>query len=127
MTLTWGDFTYSPSTFSTSRASCVGVLPTATISSTSGVEILPSGRTGTVDDSSALRQTNTCKLSPGPMMYAGATGSTTALEAPGAAPGAAFCTGAEEVQATPPHNTHAVNPKVIQILRGFTGTHSSML
>ena len=68
---TCGVRTYSASTFSISRASCEGVLPTATMSSTSGVEILPSGRTGTVTDSSGLRQTNTCKVSPGPMMYSG--------------------------------------------------------
>ena len=66
ITLTCGDLTYSDSTFSISRASCEGLLPTATMSSTNGVEIFPSGRTGTVTVSSGLRQTNTCKTSPGP-------------------------------------------------------------
>src|SRR4030095_5280338 len=68
---TCGARTYSASTFSISRASCEDVLPTATMSSTSGVDILPSGRTGTVTDSSGLRQTNTCTVSPGPITYSG--------------------------------------------------------
>src|SRR5256885_551699 len=68
MMLTFGERTYSASTPSMSRASCGGVLPTATMFSTSGVEILPSGRTGTGTDSSGLRHTNTSRASPGPMM-----------------------------------------------------------
>ena len=58
---------YSDSAFSISRASWDEVLPTATRSSTSGVEILPSGRTGTVTESSGLRQTKIWIESPGPM------------------------------------------------------------
>jgi hypothetical protein len=42
-------------------------LPTATMSSTNGVEIFPSGRTGTVTESYSFSNTNTCKLSPVPM------------------------------------------------------------
>src|SRR5665213_2656656 len=134
MTLTCGDLTYSPSTFSMSRASCVGVLPTATISSTNGVEILPSGRTGTLEDSSALRQTNTCRLSPGPMMYAGATGAVTELVwvfvlrlvfAVAVRGGAACCTGADDVQPTAPKPINDDNIKEIQVLRDFTGARPS--
>ena len=51
-----------------SLASWVEVLPTACMSSTRGVLILPSGRTGMVADTSGLRQTKICKVSPGPMM-----------------------------------------------------------
>ena len=68
MMFTLGERTYSPSTVSMSRDSCGAVLPIATMFSTSGVEILPSGRTGIVTDSSGLRHTNTCNTSPGPMM-----------------------------------------------------------
>jgi hypothetical protein len=59
---------YSASFVSMSRASSEGVLPTATMSSISGVDTLPSGRTGTDTDNSGLRQTNTWIVSPGPMM-----------------------------------------------------------
>src|SRR5690606_26458150 len=45
------------------------VFPTATMSSTSGDDTLPSGRTGTDTESSGLRHTNICNVSPGPMMY----------------------------------------------------------
>ena len=58
---------YLESAFSTSRASAVGVLPSAARSSTSGVEILPSGRTGTVIDSSGLRHTMMLTVSSGPI------------------------------------------------------------
>src|SRR2546430_16239540 len=56
-------------TLSISCASCVGVLPTATTSLTKGVEIFPSGRTGTSALSSGLRSTLILRVSPGPMMY----------------------------------------------------------
>ena len=52
-----------------SRASAVGVLPCAGRSSTSGVVILPSGRTGTAIDSSGLRQTMMLTVSSGPITY----------------------------------------------------------
>src|SRR5690348_2296048 len=64
-----------------SRANSVGVLPAATMSSTKGREMRPSGRTGTpvepadCDDDvelveiSGLRQTNTCSVSPIPILY----------------------------------------------------------
>jgi hypothetical protein len=51
-----------------SRASKVGVLPIAGMSSISGPAISPSGRTGTDIESSGLRQTMILTLSPGPMM-----------------------------------------------------------
>ena len=60
-----------------SRASCDGVLPTATMASTKGVEILPSGLTGTVVDSSSFWKTYTCNESPGPMRYFSETGAGT--------------------------------------------------
>ncbi len=66
-TLTFGDLMYSDKDFSMSRASWDGVLPTATMSSTSGVEILPSGRTGSVAVNSSFWNTETFKVSPGPM------------------------------------------------------------
>ncbi len=50
MMFTFGLRTYSDNTFSICRASSTGVLPTAVMFSASGVEILPSGRTGTVVD-----------------------------------------------------------------------------
>jgi iron-sulfur cluster assembly accessory protein len=52
-----------------SRDSAVGVLPSAGRSSTSGVVILPSGRTGTERDSSGLRQTIMLTVSSGPIRY----------------------------------------------------------
>ena len=45
MTVTFGSWMYFLSRFSISRASWVGVLPAAMMSSISGTEILPSGRT----------------------------------------------------------------------------------
>src|SRR4051812_21654331 len=89
MTLICGERTYSPRTFSISRASTDGVLPTATMSSTSGVEILPSGRTGTVAVSSGLRQTNTWRVSPGPMMWSLVTLLSAGAMTPAAGAGAA--------------------------------------
>ena len=68
MTVTTGSRTYFSSFFSISRAIWTEVLPCATSSSISGVENLPSGRTGTDIDSSGLRQTMMLMLSPGPMM-----------------------------------------------------------
>src|SRR5258708_619633 len=46
-----------------------GVRPAATTSVTRGVEILPSGRTGTLVDNSGLCQTEMSSESPGPMIY----------------------------------------------------------
>src|SRR6266851_351506 len=69
MTVTSGSLMYFASRCSNSRARAVGVLPIATTSSTSGIESLPSGRTGTVRVSSGLRQTKIFKLSPGPIRY----------------------------------------------------------
>src|ERR1051326_8420474 len=69
ITVTIGFVTYFDSRFSTSRASIVGVWPTATISSTSGIEIRPSGRTGAAIDNSGLRQTKISSESPGPIWY----------------------------------------------------------
>jgi len=66
-TVTTGSRMYLVSAFSMSRSSSVGVLPIATMSSTSGVVIFPSGRTGTMIDRSALRQTITLIVSSGPM------------------------------------------------------------
>ena len=43
--------------------------PSAGTSSTSGVVTLPSGRTGTIIDSSGLRQTMMFTVSSGPIMY----------------------------------------------------------
>src|SRR6267142_277037 len=60
---------YFESRSSNSRASVVGDLPIATTSSTSGIESLPSGRTGTVSVSSGLRQTKMFRASPGPIRY----------------------------------------------------------
>src|SRR5580704_3084510 len=68
-TVTSGDVTYRDSFFAISCASSAGVFPTATISSTSGIEMRPSGRTGTSIDSSGLRHTNIDSLSPGPITY----------------------------------------------------------
>ncbi len=68
-TVTTGSRMYLPSDFSMSRASAVGVLPSAGRSSTSGVVTFPSGRTGTVIESSGLRQTMMFTESSGPMMY----------------------------------------------------------
>ena len=67
MTVTTGSRMYLPSAFSRSRASCVGDLPSAGRSSTSGVVTLPSGRTGTDMESSGLRQTMMLSVSSGPM------------------------------------------------------------
>src|SRR5260370_41979690 len=69
MTVTSGSLMYVASRCTNSRARVVGVLPIATTSSTSGIESLPSGRTGTVRVSSGLRQTKIFKLSPGPIRY----------------------------------------------------------
>src|ERR1700730_7766336 len=69
MTVTSGSLTYFESLSSNSRASVVGDLPIATTSSTSGIDSLPSGRTGTVSVSSGLRQTKIFRLSPGPIRY----------------------------------------------------------
>ena len=69
-TVTTGSRTYFSSCFSMSRATCTGVLPCACSSSTSGVDTLPSGRTGTDIDSSGLRDTMMFSESPAPMMYA---------------------------------------------------------
>jgi len=44
-----------------------GVRPPAATSPTSGTEIMPSGRTGTVMPSSGLRHTDTCTMSSTPM------------------------------------------------------------
>src|SRR5690349_21687825 len=60
---------------SMSRASWVDVLPAAGRSSTSGVVILPSGRTGTDIDTSGLRHTMILIASPGPIRYSGFTAS----------------------------------------------------
>src|SRR5437660_513750 len=54
--------------------SCSGVSPAAWMSSSSGIEILPSGRTGSVRDIVSFFQTDTCKRSSGPMMYSEARG-----------------------------------------------------
>jgi hypothetical protein len=67
MTVTTGSRTKVASFFSISRATAVEVLPWATSSSTSGAEILPSGRTGTDSDNSGLRQTMMLSVSPAPM------------------------------------------------------------
>ena len=56
------------SPFSTSRASSLGFFPAAIRSSTSGIEIRPSGRTVTVVDSSGLRQTVMARVSSGPIL-----------------------------------------------------------
>src|SRR6267378_4709581 len=69
ITVTSGSLTYFESRSSNSRASVVGDLPIATTSSTSGIESLPSGRTGTVSVSSGLRQTKMFRASPGPIRY----------------------------------------------------------
>ena len=68
MTVTTGSRTSLLKAASTSRAISVVVLPCATSSSTKGVETLPSGRTGTEEDNSGLRQTMMLKASPGPTM-----------------------------------------------------------
>src|SRR4051794_12014234 len=69
ITVTFGSVIYLASRFSTSRASSAGVFPVAMTSWTSGIERRPSGRTGTVTDSSGLRQTKTLSTSPGPIWY----------------------------------------------------------
>ena len=65
-TLTTGSRTSADKAFSTSCAICLADLPCTTMSDTSGDEILPSGRTGTVIDSSGLRHTEMLSVSPGP-------------------------------------------------------------
>ncbi len=67
ITVTTGSRMYLTSAFSMSRSSSVGVLPSASRSSISGVVIRPSGRTGTLSDNSGLRQTMTLTTSDGPM------------------------------------------------------------
>jgi hypothetical protein len=67
MTVTTGCWINLPKACSISRASWVEVLPLAAKSSTSGVVILPSGRTATVSDTSGLRQTMMLTESPGPI------------------------------------------------------------
>ena len=69
ITVTTGSRMYFDNAFSSSRASSPGFLPSAGTSSTSGVLMRPSGRTGTAIDSSGLRQTTMFTRSSGPMMY----------------------------------------------------------
>ena len=69
MTVTTGSRMYFSSAFSMSRASAVESLPSAGRSSTSGVVMRPSGRTGTLIESSGLRQTMMFTVSSGPMTY----------------------------------------------------------
>ena len=66
-TVTTGSRMNLASAFSMSRARSVGLRPSATRSSTSGVEMRPSGRTGTASDSSGLRQTMMLTVSSGPI------------------------------------------------------------
>src|SRR5688572_2837057 len=72
MMFTVGERMYSASVFSMSRASSLGVLPAACMFSISGVEISPSGRTGTVTLRSGWLNTNTLSWSPEPMRYSAA-------------------------------------------------------
>ena len=69
ITLTVGLRTNSASATSRSLASWGGVLPAAGTPEISGVEIMPSGRTGTVTVNSGWFQTNICSVSPGPILY----------------------------------------------------------
>ena len=66
MTVTTGSRMNLASSFSMSRASVLVSLPWATRSSTKGVVIFPSGRIGTLIDSSGLRHTTILTESPAP-------------------------------------------------------------
>ena len=68
MTVTTGSCMYLASECSRSLAKTEGVFPAACMSETSGVDILPSGRTGMISESSGLCQTTILTLSPGPIM-----------------------------------------------------------
>ena len=61
---------YSVSAFVNVSRSCIGVRPAAITSFSSGREIFPSGRTGTVRVSSGLSHTAMSRTSSGPMTYA---------------------------------------------------------
>src|SRR6266545_3240214 len=69
MTDTSGEEMYLASLLARSSLSCFGVRPAACTSSSSGSEILPSGRTGTVRLIPALFHTVTSRRSPGPIVY----------------------------------------------------------
>jgi hypothetical protein len=47
--------------------SCIGVRPEAWMSCSSGIEILPSGRTGSWRESASFFQTEICSRSSGPI------------------------------------------------------------
>ena len=69
MTATLGSRMYSASRFLMVSATSLGVYPPAATSPMIGTEILPSGLTGAVTDSSGFRHTVTCTRSSTPMRY----------------------------------------------------------
>src|SRR5690606_39118963 len=70
ITVTFGSRTKDPSLLRIASATDIGVRPPADTSPTSGTEIMPSGRTGTVTESSGFRQTLTWIWSSTPIRYA---------------------------------------------------------
>ena len=69
LTVTRGLLIYFPNDSSNSRASTVGVFPVTSMSSTSEVVTLPSGRTIKEPDISGLRHTKIDSVSPAPIKY----------------------------------------------------------
>src|SRR5687767_3900677 len=68
-TVTSGLGMNSPSAVEILSRSCIAVRPEAWMSCRSGIEILPSGRTGATRESVSFFQTVICRMSPGPMTY----------------------------------------------------------
>ena len=67
MTETSGVARNSASAVVSFSRSCIAVRPAAWMSCSSGSEILPSGRTGTVRDNASFCHTETVSTSPGPI------------------------------------------------------------
>src|SRR5436853_5514719 len=104
MTDTSGDAMNLASRLVRSALSCLGVTPAACTSSSSGREILPSGRTGTVRLRPALFHTVTSRMSSGPIVYSFVGAGGAARELPVPSPSAAAAT------AAPAHRVHIAAP-----------------
>src|SRR5579871_614976 len=72
-TVTRGEATYCFNFCVRSALSCMGVKPDACTSFRSGIEIIPSARTGTVAVKSGSFQTEMCNMSFGPISYGGSS------------------------------------------------------
>src|SRR5437667_8053851 len=94
MTDTSGAEMYLANLLVRSSLSCLGVRPAACTSSSSGSEILPSGRTGTVRLIPVLFHTVTSRMSSAPMVYPLGGSGGAAREYPGPSTSAAIATAA---------------------------------